>query len=592
MADGMSSAAPAGVPARRRGTLWWVLLILVALGVAGFFWWRSRGTKPRYVTAAVTRGDIQRSVGTTGALNPLITVQVGSYVSGTVKSLGCDFNTEVTVGKVCATIDPVPFQLIVDQDRAELGTAVAQLKKDQAALTYAKIAYERDSKLLAEGTVSQDTVDNDKSVYDQGVAQVGLDQASIVDKQAALKAAQVNLDYTRIVSPVVGTVITRSIDVGQTVAASLQSPTLFLIGKDLTKMQVDTNVSESDVADVRTGQESYFSVQAYPGRVFHGKVWQIRRGPITVQNVVTYDVVVSFDNPNRLLFPGMTADTHIVTAEHDHVLRVPLPAVRFTPEGIGHDRRGAGAGARFQAGGTEGTPAPGAAPGGSETASATAPETTAGPSEGATAASTAAGSPAGAAGGSQGGGERHHRPDGSGGWSRRPGKGAPGEGAPGAPGEHHHRFRRDGGEGAAGAGGTGGPGGAAGAGAASAAAGGAASPGRTGAGAAGPAGAAGQAGGPAGGGAFRRQRGGAVHRARVWVLQADGTLRPVDVTLGLDDGTLIEVSSPDLHPGDKVVVNEVSQEERRRNAQGLGQGQFPGQARGGGQFAPGGGPRL
>jgi HlyD family secretion protein len=317
----------------RRRIFWWLAAGVAGLGVAGLLW-GARARKPRYVTAVVTRGSIQRSVSATGALNPVVTVQVGSYVSGTLKSLACDYNTEVVVGQVCATIDPVPFQLIVAEDQAQVGTAVAQLKKDQAALVYAKTAFERDSKLVVEGTVSQDTVDSEKSVYDQGVAQIGLDQASIAEKRAALQAADVNLAYTNIKSPVVGTVITRSIDVGQTVAASLQSPTLFLIGKDLTQMQVDTNVSEADVGDVRVGQGGFFTVQAFPGRTFRGKVVMIRHGPITVQNVVTYDIVLAVPNPDRALFPGMTADTHVVIDEHADVLRVPLPAVRFNPEGL------------------------------------------------------------------------------------------------------------------------------------------------------------------------------------------------------------------------------------------------------------------
>ena len=317
----------------RLGTIAAVVLVAAAIALA-----RWRSPRPHYVTAAVSRGVIQKAVATTGALNPVTTVQVGSYVSGTIKKLSCDFNSEVTVGQPCALVDPVPFQLIVDQDRAELDTATAQLKKDQAALVYAKEAYERDAKLVAEGTVSQDTVDNEKSAFAQADAQIGLDRASIEQKQAALRGAQVNLDYTNIVSPVVGTVITRSIDVGQTVAASLQTPTLFIIGKDLTKMQVDTNVSEADVGGVRVGQTATFSVQAYPGRTFRGAVTQIRRGPITVQNVVTYDVVVAFDNPQRLLFPGMTADTHIITDERHDVLRVPLTAIRFTPHRPGESR--------------------------------------------------------------------------------------------------------------------------------------------------------------------------------------------------------------------------------------------------------------
>jgi HlyD family secretion protein len=326
------------VAVRKRAIVWGVASCVLIGGVSGFFWWRARNRKPQYVTAQVAKGNLQRTVSATGALNPIVTVQVGSYVSGTVKSLACDFNTEVVVGQVCAIIDPVPFQLIVDEDKAQVGTAVAQLKKDTAALRYAKLAFERDSKLLKENTVSQDTVDNDESVYNQAQEQLGLDQANIVDKQAALKAAQVNLAYTNIVSPVIGTVITRAVDVGQTVAASLASPTVFLIGKDLTHMQVDTNVSEADVGDVRLGQDANFTVQAFPGKAFKGKVTQIRRGPITVQNVVTYDVVIAVDNPDRKLFPGMTADAHIVIDERDDILKVPLPAVRFTPEGVARGR--------------------------------------------------------------------------------------------------------------------------------------------------------------------------------------------------------------------------------------------------------------
>ena len=311
---------------------------LALLGGACLAWLGTRRDEPRYVTATVTRGDVQRSVGMTGALNPVVTVQVGPYVSGTIKALGCDYNTEVVVGQVCARIDPVPFQLVVDQDQAQLGTAEAQLKKDVAALGYARIAYERDAQLIAAGSVSQDTVDSERSAYDQAVAQVGLDRASIVEKRAALKAAEVNLAYTNILSPVVGTVITRAVDVGQTVAASLSTPTLFLIAKDLSHMQVDTNVAEADVGQIQVGQDAYFTVQAFPGKTFRGKVTSIRRGPITVQNVVTYDVVVAVENPDRRLFPGMTADTHIVLEEHDGVLRVPLPAIRFAPERPGRPR--------------------------------------------------------------------------------------------------------------------------------------------------------------------------------------------------------------------------------------------------------------
>jgi HlyD family secretion protein len=521
----------AGGALRRRRFFWFLAAGAAVLAVAGLLWWRASSQRPHYVTAAVTRGNVRRSVNTTGALNPVVTVQVGSYVSGPVKTLKCDFNTEVVVGQLCAQIDPVPFQLIVDQDRAEVGTAEAQLKKDQAALAYAKIAFERDSKLLAEGTVSQDTVDNDKSVRDQVAAQIGLDQATIANKVAVLKAAEVNLAYTHIVSPVVGTVITRNIDVGQTVAASLQSPTLFLIGRDLTKMQVDTNVSEADIGAVRLGQDVVFTVQAFPGRTFHGKVTQLRRGPITVQNVVTYDAVASVDNPDRLLFPGMTADAHIVIDEHDGVLRVPLPAVRFTPVGIGRSRQEP-------------------------------PVADEGPAAGGGAARTEDRGEAGSgavvesrpAGRREGGGGEEARPGAGGeGRRRRWGDGRREGRAEGRP-EARSEGRREGsGEGRPEAGG------------------GSRAEGRFGSRAEGR-----PTGRPGG-----RGRGAGERRGRVWVL-SNGTLRPVAVTIGLDDGTLVEVSGKGLAPGDQVVVNEIKPGEQRQRAAPPNQNQVLRQ----------GGPRL
>ncbi len=462
----------------------WSVAAGIVLLAAGDLVWRAGSRRPQYITATVTRGTIQRTVGMTGALNPLVTVQVGTYVSGTITKLLCDFNTDVVVDQVCAVVDPVPFQLIVDQDSADLGATRAQLKKDEAALVYAKIAYERDSKLVAEGTVSQDTVDSEKSAYDQGVAQVGLDRATIVQKEAALNAAKVTLGYTNIKSPVDGTVITRSIDVGQTVAASLQTPTLFIIAKDLTKLQVDSNVSEADVGEVRVGQDAYFSVQAFPGRTFRGKVWQIREGPITVQNVVTYDVVVRFDNPNRLLFPGMTADTHIVIDERHDVLRVPLPAIRFAPEGIGRTRAAS----------------PERAEGRPETVTRTSSE------------AASVGVPATLPSGARGdrGGER-----------RREG-GREGSGALGKAGGGERQAERRGER--------------AGAGLAEIRSGGARAP-----------------------------EAGTGHRGRVWVL-ADGKLRPIEVTTGLDDGVSIEVSGQGLSAGDTVVVNQVSKSEEKKGA--------------------------
>jgi HlyD family secretion protein len=326
------SSAPR--PWQRRKALLLIAAAAVALGLSWTLWWWTHRSTVHYVTAKVSVGDIRRAVAMTGSLNPVVTAQVGSYVSGNIKSWSCDYNTMVTIGQRCALIDPLPFQVVVDQDQADVTVAKAQLVKDRAALVVAKVTYERDSKLLGQGIVSQAQIDTDKGAYDQSKAQIDLDTATIADKQAVLKAAQVNLAYTNIVSPVDGMVITRYIDIGQTVVSSLQSSTLFLIGRDMTKMQVDTNVSEADVGGVRAGQKAYFTVQAFPNRTFWGTVRQIRVGPITVQNVVTYDVVVDVDNADLALFPGMTADAHIITAEHKNVLRVPLPATRFVPEGM------------------------------------------------------------------------------------------------------------------------------------------------------------------------------------------------------------------------------------------------------------------
>ena len=329
---------------RLRQFIWkhkyWALVsfILVVLIVV-YSWWQGRPGSVHYVTTAAERGPITKEIITTGTVNPVVTVQVGSYVSGVIKSLSCDFNTVVKAGQVCAKIDPRPYQLVVDQASANLASARAQLEKDLASLAYAKTNYERDLSLLKEGVVSQDTVDTDKSAYEQGKAQVALDKATIQQHQAALNAARVNLGYTDIVSPVDGTVISRSVDVGQTVAASFQTPTLFLIAKDLTQMQVDTNVSESDVGECKVGQKASFTVEAYPNKPFWGEVTQIRQAPITVQNVVTYDVVVSVDNPRLELLPGMTANTRIIADQRKDVLRVPIQAIRFTPGGVATSKK-------------------------------------------------------------------------------------------------------------------------------------------------------------------------------------------------------------------------------------------------------------
>ena len=241
-----------------------------------------------------------------------MTIIVGTYVSGVIQELSCDYNTQVKRGQTCAKIDPRPYQSMVDQGKANLAVAKAQLEKDKASLVYAKLTLERHATLVQTNAVSRDAYDNAKSVYDQALAQITFDEATIQQRQAVLDAAQVNLDYTNIISPVDGTVVSRNVTMGQTVAASFQTPTLFLIATDLTKMQVDANVSESDIGGIRNGNKATFTVDAYSRRAFEGTVTQVRQSPQTVQNVVTYDVVVSVDNSDLALKPGLTAATRII----------------------------------------------------------------------------------------------------------------------------------------------------------------------------------------------------------------------------------------------------------------------------------------
>ena len=324
---------PAG-PRFRKPWLIGGLLSLALLAVIGVAWWLATAEAPvRYTTAPVTRGAVTRAVTATGTVNPVLTIIVGAYDSGVIQDLQCDYNTQVKKGQICAKIDPRPYQTVVDQNKANLAVAKAQLDKDKANLAYTKLGLDRAAKLVQTKAVSQDTYDNAKSTYDQALATITFDEATIQQRQAALDAAQVNLDYTNIVSPVDGTVVSRNVTVGQTVAASFQTPTLFLIATDLTKMQVDTNVSESDIGGVKDGNKSTFTVDAFPKRTFKGAVNQVRQSPQTVQNVVTYDVVVGVDNSDLALKPGMTAATRIVIDQRDDVIRVPSQALRFSPGG-------------------------------------------------------------------------------------------------------------------------------------------------------------------------------------------------------------------------------------------------------------------
>ncbi|MBI3754002.1 MAG: efflux RND transporter periplasmic adaptor subunit [Deltaproteobacteria bacterium] len=309
------------------------ILLLAAVGVSvWYFFLKGNNQAVKYKTAKIERGSIESKVSATGTLNAVVTVQVGSQVSGTIKGLHADFNSVVKQGQVIATLDQKTFLAQRDQAKANLLNAKANLEKSNADLVDKKQKFERSSKLFKEGLTAQNDLDSAEAAYLSAEAQVKSSEAQVEQNRAALELAEVNLEYTIIKSPVDGIVISRNVDIGQTVAASFQTPTLFTIAKDLTKMQVDTSVDEADIGTVKLGQEAKFTVDAFPELVFKGVVSQIRNAPIIVQNVVTYDVIIEVANKELKLKPGMTANVSIVTAHKEDVLKVPNAALRFKPK--------------------------------------------------------------------------------------------------------------------------------------------------------------------------------------------------------------------------------------------------------------------
>lgn len=370
-----------------------LLVLLVVLGSAGLAFWLSATytEKPplqRYLTVPVERGTLSLTVNATGTVNAVITVQVGTQVSGRIQHLMADFNAAVQAGDVIAQIDPALFATKVSQAEANVASAKASVQVAQAAIANARAAVEtsraqvesaranvdkahvsladarrvlnRTRELVQRALVSQNDLDTAQATYDTATAQLKAAeaqqeattsqltsaqaqarlaeaqhiaaQAQVEQAQAALRAAQLDLQHTTIRAPVQGIVVSRNVDVGQTVAASLQSPTLFLIAQDLTQMQVDSNVSEADIGRIQVGQSATFTVDAYPALTFRGTVSQVRNAPVTVQNVVTYNAVVRVANPALRLKPGMTANVTFLIAEHQDALKVPNAALRFQPE--------------------------------------------------------------------------------------------------------------------------------------------------------------------------------------------------------------------------------------------------------------------
>ncbi len=325
---------------------WWVAIGTIAVAsVFVAFQFRGQDT-PQYFTATADRGDIREVVEATGTINAVITVQVGSQVSGTISHLFVDFNSRVKKGQLVAQIDPPLFQGAVLQAKGDLANAKANvasaranLEKSKATEIQTKADYERAVGLVKGSVMSQQQLDLAKANHDSAVAGVSAADAQVTQalaqvqqKEAALTVAQTNLDYTTIHAPIDGTVIARNVDVGQTVAASLQAPTLFTIAQDLTKMQVYASTDESDVGMIKKGQVVTFKVDAFPRDTFTGRVSQIRMNATTVQNVVTYNTVIDFDNPDLKLFPGMTAYITIPVASATNVLHVPNGALRYKPD--------------------------------------------------------------------------------------------------------------------------------------------------------------------------------------------------------------------------------------------------------------------
>lgn len=383
--DQPAAMAPPGP--HTRSTFRWIVAgsLLSIAAIAAIFFWSRSGNQPVYVTVPLERGDIESSVSTSGTLNAVTTVQVGSQVSGNILALFADFNTKVKKGDLIAEIDPAPFKAAVDQAvatrnaaKAAEVTAVAALQqarsnlvsaqanvasqkanvvKQQSTIDLARVENDRRQIMVKDGSTSQEDADTSKASYDQAlatmdatresvkaaqaaadaaslgidVAQHQLDQAKAVSAEdaAALDQANLNLSHTRILAPVDGTVESRNMDVGQTVAASFQAPVIFLIAQDMTQMQVDTNVDESDVGRIKLAQTATFTVDAWPGRTFHGTVTQIREAPINVQNVITYDVVIEVSNADLKLFPGMTANVTVSAGKASNVLKLPKAALRF-----------------------------------------------------------------------------------------------------------------------------------------------------------------------------------------------------------------------------------------------------------------------
>ena len=308
------------MPEKSSGGGWkWIWIVVVlALGAGGYFYFRhAGGSALSFNTVAVTRGDLTATVTATGTLNPVVNVTVGSQVSGRISVLNVDYNSVVKSNQIIAEIDPATYEAAVEQSEADLANAKANLELQQ-------VEYDRSAELFTNKLISGSDFDTARATLDEA-------EATVKIKKASLDNSLVNLNYCKILSPVDGVVISRAVELGQTVASSFNTPTIFQIANDLTKMQIDANVAEADVGGVVEGQSVEFTVDAYPNRTFQGEVTQVRNSPSTVNNVVTYDTVISVTNADYKLKPGMTANVSIIVAQREDALKIPNVALRFRP---------------------------------------------------------------------------------------------------------------------------------------------------------------------------------------------------------------------------------------------------------------------
>jgi HlyD family secretion protein len=318
------------------------IVLAAVVAFAGYMYFKKDNGVSAYRTAKVEKGEIIDAIAATGTINAVTTVSVGSQVSGTLQQIFVDFNSRVSKGQVIALIDPRLLEAALEQARANVDNAKASLEKSRFGVIDTERTYRRNNELVKDGFVAQADVDSSQTAWEQSLAQKRSSEAALQQAEGALSVARTNLDYATIRSPVNGTVISRNVDVGQTVAASFQTPTLFSIAEDLTKMQVDTNVDESDIGRAVLGQSVTFTVDAWPEKTFAGEVAQVRNSPIVTQNVVTYNVVVRVDNRELLLKPGMTANVSIEVKKFRDVLKIPNAALRYRPAAKGSETESAG----------------------------------------------------------------------------------------------------------------------------------------------------------------------------------------------------------------------------------------------------------